>query len=135
MVNLEIYDTPRYHDVGALPLIYSQLSLSLSKGIIAYKCTSHSSNTKTWPCIGLLTIHFKWPWVHEFGVFKTKSNVKPTQEGNIQVAYYFKVFMLDEWWARSHTMVSFPKTRLRFKDFEVTATCQKAHNTQHECSL
>ena len=44
--------------------------------------------------------------MNQFEVFETNSNVKSTKKHNIRNAYYFMVFMLDEWKVHSYTIIS-----------------------------
>lgn len=50
--------------------------------VIAYKCTFHPSNNKTWPRINLWLIHFKWLGLTWFGIYKSNCDIKLTKTVN-----------------------------------------------------
>jgi hypothetical protein len=60
----------------------------LREGITIYeRNTSHLSDKKTWPPIGLLSAHLKWPWMDYVGIFKANSSFKLIVNINLHVAY------------------------------------------------
>ena len=92
----------RHH--GCLAINMSSIPHLGREGVLVYECSSHPSNIKTWPPLGVLPIHLKWPQVHQFGVFKASSSVELTKNNNIHDAYYFTAFMLDEWEIHLYTI-------------------------------
>ena len=83
----------------------------LGEGIIVYNSTYHPSNRKSWPPIGLLPIHLRRPWVYYFRIFNANFLLKSTQKNNLQITYYVRAFMLDEWEVHLYIIIiSFPYT-------------------------
>ena len=78
--------------------------------IIIYNCTSYPFNINTWPPIGMLPIHFKWPPVHWFEVFKVNSKVTSILKSNLRAAYYFKGIYVG--WMRGTLMYNNPHSPL-----------------------
>ena len=83
---------------------YQRRNTTRGWGFITYEHTSHSSNITFWPPKGLWLIHQMTLTKLIWGFLKLIPFSSRFKNNNIQVAYFFRAFKLDEWEVRLYAI-------------------------------